>query len=215
VPRHLYAPDQLATLEQVIAEYRQAQGFNNDRAEAHVNLGALDARLGRLAAAEAAYRTAVRLQPAFIPAYLNLADLYRQRGREDMVTQTLRAGLQADPANGVASHVLGLSLVRQQRLREAISELARAVQLRPDVPRYAYVHGVALYEAGLVQQALQVLTEAHQRHPADRDILAALVEYYRQAGDRQAASAWARKPVELSPGGVQARRLLDSLERDP
>ena len=214
VPRHVYSPDQLATLDQVIAEYRQVQAFNADRAEAQVNLGALDARLGNSAAAEGAYRAAIRLQPAFIPAYINLADLYRQQGQEDMVAQTLRAALQADPANGAAYHALGLSLVRQQRLRDAIPELAQAARLRPDVPRYAYVYGVALHEAGQVQQALQVLTEAHQRHPADRDILAALVEYHRQAGDRQAAIAWARKLVEVSPGDVQARRLLDSLERE-
>jgi tetratricopeptide (TPR) repeat protein len=105
--------------------------------------------------------------------------------------------------------------VRQQRLRDAIPELAHAARLQPDMSRYAYVYGVALHEAGQVQQALQVLTEAHQRHPADRDILAALVEYYRQAGDRQAAIAWARKLVEVSPGDVQARRLLESLERSP
>jgi tetratricopeptide (TPR) repeat protein len=215
VPRDVYTPDQLATLDQVLAEYRQAQAFNADRAEAHVNLGALDARLGKPEAAEDAYRTAVRLQPAFIPAYINLADLYRQQGREDMVTQTLRTALQADPSNGAAHHALGLSLVRQQRLRDAIAELAQAAQLRPDVPRYAYVHGVALHEAGQVQQALRVLTDAHQNHPADRDILAALVEYHRQAGDRQAAIAWARKLVEVSPGDVQARRLLESLEGKP
>ena len=212
VPRQVYTPDQLAILDQVMAEYRQAQGFNADRAEAHVNLGALDARLGRLAAAEAAYRTALRLQPAFIPAYINLADLYRQQGREDLVVQTLRAALQADPANAAAYHGLGLSLVRQQRLPEAIPELAKAAQLHPDAPRYAYVYGVALHEAGEVQQGLQVLTEAQRRHPADRDILAALVQYHQQAGDRQAAIAWARKLVEASPGDVQARRLLESLE---
>ncbi len=212
VPRDVFTPDQLATLDQVIAEYRQAQGFNTDRAEAHVNLGTIDARLGRQAAAEGAYRTAIRLQPVFIPAYINLADLYRQQGREDLVAQTLRAALQADPAHAAAYHALGLSLVRQQRLRDAIPELAQAAQLQPDVPRYAYVYGVALHEAGQVQQALQVLTEVQQRHPVDREILAALVQYHQQAGDRQAAIAWARKLVEASPGDVQARRLLESLE---
>jgi Flp pilus assembly protein TadD len=154
----------------------------------------------------------MRLQPVFIPAYINLADLYRQQGREDLVAQTLRAALQADPAHAAAYHALGLSLVRQQRLRDAIPELAQAVQLQPDVPRYAYVYGVALHEAGQVQQALQVLTEAQRRHPVDREILAALVQYHRQAGDRQAAIAWARKLVEASPGDIQARRLLESLE---
>jgi Flp pilus assembly protein TadD len=81
--------------------------------------------------------------------------------------------------------------------------------------RYAYVYGVALHEMGQVPQALQVLREAHQRHPGDRDILVALAEYSRQAGDRQAAIAWARKLVALSPGDGQARRLLESLERQP
>jgi predicted CXXCH cytochrome family protein len=215
VPRNLYTPDQLATLQQVIAEYRQAQAFNADRAEAHVNLGSLDARLGNMQAAESAYRTALRLQASFIPAYINLADLYRQQGREDSVIQTLREALRVDPGNGAAHHALGLSLVRQQRLRDAIPELAQAAQLRPDLPRYAYVYGVALHETGQVPRALQVLTEAQARHPGDRDILVALVEYSRQAGDRQGAIAWARKLVEMSPGDLRARRLLESLERQP
>ncbi len=213
VPRNTYTPEQLASLDQVIVEYRQAQAFNADRAEAHVNLGTLEARLGKPEAAEAEYRMAIRLQPVFIPAYINLADLYRQQGREDQATLTLRQALQVDPENGAAHYGLGLSLVRQQRLRDAIPELAKAAELRPDMSRYAYVYGVALHETGQIQRALQVLTEAHRRHPADRDILVALVEYHRQTGDRQAAIAWARKLVEVSPGDVQARRLLESLER--
>jgi predicted Zn-dependent protease len=74
---------------------------------------------------------------------------------------------------------LGLSLVRQRQLRDVVPELAKVAQLRPDVPRYAYVYGVALQETGEVQRALQVLTEAHERHPADREILVRLAKYRR------------------------------------
>jgi Flp pilus assembly protein TadD/DNA-binding NarL/FixJ family response regulator len=213
VARNFYTPDQLATLEQVIAEYRQAQAFNADRAEAHVNLGGLEARLGRPEAAEAAYRTALRLQPAFILAYINLADLYRQQGREDRVT--LREALMVYPENAAARHALGLSLVRQRQMLDAVPELAKAGQLRPDMTRYAYVYGVALHEAGEGQRALQILTEAHERYLAEREILVALAEYARQAGDRQAAIAWARKLIVLSPEDSQAHRLLEGLERSP
>jgi predicted CXXCH cytochrome family protein len=215
VPRNVYTAEQLTALDRVIVEYRQAQAFNADRAEAHLNLGTLEARLGNVEAAAAAYRTAIRLQPAFIPAYINLADLSRQQGHETRATQTLREALQVDPENGAARHALGLSLVRQQRLRDAIPELAKAAQLRPDVPRYAYVYGVALHQTGRIQQALQVLKDAQTRYPGDRDILAALAQYHRQAGDRQGAIAWARKLVEASPGDPGARHLLESLERAP
>jgi tetratricopeptide (TPR) repeat protein len=215
VPRHLYTTEQLTWLDQGITEYRQAQLSNADRAEAHINLGALDASLGNTGAAEAAYRTAIRLQPVFIPAYINLADLYRQYNREDQAAQTLRTALDIDPRNGDAYHALGLSLVRQQRLRDALPALAQAAQLRPDLPHYAYVYGVALREAGEGQRALQVLEAAHAQHPAARDIVVALMEYALQARDRPSALAWARKLVELAPDDSRVRQLLESLERRP
>jgi len=213
VPRDLFAAAQLKTFDQVIAEYREAQAFNADRAEAHLNLGALDAQLGKFDTAEQAYRTAIRKQPSFIPAYINLADLYRQQGQEDRVEQTLREALKVDSGNGDASHTLGLSLVRQKRLRDAIPELARAAQRRPDVARYAYVYGVALHEAGDTRRALDILKRAHQRHPSDREIVVALAEYHRQSGDRKAAIAWARKLVEMSPEDGRGLRLLQALEQ--
>jgi Flp pilus assembly protein TadD len=215
VPRNLYTPEQLTRLDLGLTEYRQAQTFNADRAEAHINLGALNASLGDAAAAEAEYRTAIRLQPAFIPAYVNLADLYRQLNREDQAVQTLRTALDLDPRNGDAYHALGLSLVRQQRLRDALPALAQAAQLRPDLPHYAYVYGVALHGAGEGQRALQILEAAYARHPAARDIVVALMEYSIQARDRPGALAWARKLVELAPDDSRARQLLESLERRP
>jgi predicted CXXCH cytochrome family protein len=215
VPRREFAGEQLAALDRAIAEYREAQALNADRPEAHVNLGALDARRGRLDAAEQEYRTALRLQPTFMPAYVNLADLYRQQGQEDRVAQTLEAALKIDPRNGDVHEGLGLSLVRQKRLREALPLLAKAAQLRQDLPRYAYVYGVALHEAGETRRALDVLRAAHARAPADREILVALAQYSSAAGDRGAAAAWARTLVELAPDDRGARQLLESLEGRP
>jgi hypothetical protein len=42
-------------------------------------------------------RTALRLQPSFIPTYIDLIDRYRQQGREHKVMQTLRKALQVAP----------------------------------------------------------------------------------------------------------------------
>jgi Flp pilus assembly protein TadD len=83
------------------------------------------------------------------------------------------------------------------------------------VARYAYVHAVALHTAGDVRRALQVLKQAHERHPTDRDIVVALAEYHAGAGDREAALGWARALVRMAPDDEQARRLLQSLEAKP
>jgi tetratricopeptide (TPR) repeat protein len=186
-----------ATLDRVVAEYRRAQGANADRADAHVNLGSLEARFARPDVAETEYLAALRLDPSFAPAYINLADLYRERGREDLVVQTLERALGADPRNGDVHEAMGLSLVRQKRLGDAVPVLAKAAALRPDLPRYTYIHAVALREAGHGRQALDVLQRAHTRYPADRDILAALAAYSRQDGDHAAAERWAQKLAEL------------------
>jgi tetratricopeptide (TPR) repeat protein len=213
VPRASYSGEQLAVLDRAIAEYRQIQAFNLDRAESHANLGMLELRLGNGEAARIAFETAIRLQPSFGPARIHLADLYRAQGREDRAEATLREALRVDPADGDAREALGLSLVRQKRLKEALPELARAAQLRPDVARYAYVHAVALHETGDVRRALQVLKQAHERHPTDRAIVVALAEYHAGAGDRAAAVAWARTLVRMAPDDAAATRLLESLER--
>ena len=43
----------------------------------------LHTQLGELDEAEAAYRTPLAVDPSFVASHLNLADLYRQQGRDD------------------------------------------------------------------------------------------------------------------------------------
>ena len=203
--------DQQAVFDAAIAEYRKVQAFNADRAEARVNLGMLEMRLGNQQAARRAYEKAIELQPSFIPSYTNLADLFRSQGDEANAEQTLRNGLKVDANTAELHEGLGLALVRQKRLREATNELARAAQLQPDNPRFAYIHAIALNELGDVRGAIKVLGQAHERHPGERQIVMALVEYNVRAGDRAAAVRWAKKLVELSPGDPQAEQLLRQL----
>ena len=122
----LFAGDESLALAAALAEYRAAQETNGDRPEAHLNLGWLDIRRGRLDEAEKDFQTALRLDPAFVPAYVNLADLFRLQRREPEGEQLLRRALEIDPANAAAHHALGLLLVRTRRLPEALDELGAA-----------------------------------------------------------------------------------------
>jgi predicted CXXCH cytochrome family protein len=128
------------------AEYVAAERFNADRPENRTNLGTYYAERGQFADAETELRAAIALDPMFVPAWANLADLMRMQGREADAEAALRDGIEHAPADATLHHALGLSLVRQKKNDEALSELKRATELAPGNARFAYVYGVAKAE---------------------------------------------------------------------
>ncbi len=212
LPRESMTPGQQEALRRALADYRAAQELNADRPEAQLNLAWLHAAQGDHSAAEKASLEAIFLDPDFIPAYVNLADLYRLMERDADGERVLGEGLARAPETASLHHALGLNLVRRKRLAEAIGSLKRAADLAPGEPRFAYVLGVALHEAGRTSDAMVVLEKAHERHPGDRSILEALVAFNRQAGRIAESLRFARALALLSPGDPGIRELIRQLE---
>jgi tetratricopeptide (TPR) repeat protein len=157
-------------LQAALAEYARAQAVNADRPESHLNMGLMYLSQGLLREAEQAYLTALRLDPAFGPGYVNLSDLYRQTDRDKAGEALLRKGMSAVADSPDLHHALGLLLVRQKRMQESIEQLRRAAELAPERSRYAYVHALALQSVGEAEQAARVLRQALERDPANREI---------------------------------------------
>jgi Flp pilus assembly protein TadD len=211
LPSNAMTAEQRRLLDAAVQEYIEAQQATADRAESHLNLGWLYIQRGRFADAEAAYRTALRLQPTFVQAYVNLADLYRLQGKDDDGERMLREGLAVAPDHADLQHALGLVLVRQQRTREAIAAFEQAARLAPENPRYSYVYAVALHSTGSPQRAIGVLKQALTRSPYDRDILLALATFHRDLGDVDAAMSYAERLVAMMPHDPGAQQLLQQL----
>ena len=183
-----------------VEEYRRSLAFSADRAESHFNLGNLERQIGRAREAETAYRRAVALDPTFVPAVINLADLLAAQEREDESAAILRQGLSKTPESGDIEHALGLAAIRRRDMSAALTHLERAARLRQDVARYAYVHAVALHDSGDPARALRLLEQAVERHPADTDILEALVAWSLERGDETGARRW-RARLAPATGG--------------
>ena len=196
---------------EVLEEYKKTQMATAERPESHMNLGNLHLQLGEWSLAEQEYQTALRIDSAFIPAYVNLADQYRVQGREQEAEEILLRG-QKSSDHADLHHAIGLLLVRQQRLPEAIISLEKAARQEPGVARYSYVYGVALQSAGREREALNVLRSAQKRHPNDREILWALVTYLVQSGSPQEALGYAEKLRELFPQDPQIQNLIRNLD---
>ncbi len=88
-----------------------------------------------------------------------------------------------------------------------------ATELEPDRARYLYVYAVALHSAGRVEEAMTVLKAGLARHPADRDILLALVTFSRAAGDADTALDYAERLARIVPDDRSVAGLIQELRR--
>jgi predicted CXXCH cytochrome family protein len=198
------SPAQRTAFEAAAAEYEAAQRYNADRPEARAALGNFRARQGRLAEAQADLESALALDAAFVPAWVNLADLHRAQGRDDEAERVLRDGLARAGDHAALRHALGLTLVRRQQLPAAIEQLAAATRLAPDDARYAYVHAVALHSAGREAAARRELDRALARHPDDRELLMAATTY----GGAATGEKYARRLAERYRGDPAVAQFL-------
>jgi Tfp pilus assembly protein PilF/formate-dependent nitrite reductase cytochrome c552 subunit len=198
VPQQHLSPTGAAAFERAAEEYVETQRYNADRAEARVNLGTFFAERGDLGGAEAELRSAIRMEPSSIPAYVNLADVYRAMGRDAEGERLLRDGLTTTPNSGVLHFALGLVLTRLDRGDTALREFARAAGLEPGNARFAYVHAIALHSAGKVDAAIERLKSALIMHPGNGDIIAALVKFHEARGDSAQARRYANQLRAMS-----------------
>ena len=181
--------------ERATAEFVAAQELDADRAG-----GPPRARRARMPSqqafdrAEAELKRALAIDPAFVPAAVNLADLYRTHGP--------RRRRRADPARGAHARARQPDALARARPGDGARRSARRKRSscsaprrawHPANPRYGYVYAVALHSQGRRPEALRTLESVLVRHPYDRDSLSALAAYYREAGDVRHALRYAER----------------------
>ena len=211
-PQDQIKDEQAEVLKAAINEYIEAQEFNGERAESLVNLAGLYIDMDDFTQAEEAYRKAIKLQPQFVPAYINFAQMLKNLSREKEAANTLTAGIQQVPESASFYHALGLSQIRQKDVNSALQSLGKAATLDADNNRYQYVYAVALQSAGKVNLALEILLKTHDAHPYDTDVLYTLVTFSRDAGRRKQALLYANKLQALVPGNPDIEKLVQQLK---
>jgi Flp pilus assembly protein TadD len=158
-----------------------------------------------MAKGEEELKAAIRLEAGFIPAYVNLADLYRARGRDAESERILRDGLKVAPNSAILRYALGLALVRSKRTDAALGELERAAALEPSNARFNYVYAVALHSTGKAAAAIARLEKVLTAHPNDREILQALASFHQERGEHAVAKKYADQ-LRLLTGDEQSIR---------
>ncbi|MCC7487798.1 MAG: tetratricopeptide repeat protein [Burkholderiales bacterium] len=117
--------------ERALELIARAIARRGDAAPFHASLGQVHSRLGRAREAEAACRTALRLDPGLHDARLRLGNLLRERGDDAAAEACFREVLAARPGDEQARVNLGVTLRAQGRLDEAIAEYRAALAGHP------------------------------------------------------------------------------------
>jgi tetratricopeptide (TPR) repeat protein len=194
-----------------IREYEESQMLNADYPASHINLGNLYLERGEYDRAAASYKKAIEVEPAFIPGYINMADVYRLQNQDEKGRGILLHALGIAPESTSVHHALGLLMIRTGEQKKALNHLRKAATLAPESARYSYVYGVALNSLKMSGQAISVLRKALIHNPYDRDLLVSLATIHRDRGEFEKALRYAVRLVKNYPENQDYQQLEQQL----
>ncbi|MEA3490980.1 MAG: multiheme c-type cytochrome [Campylobacterota bacterium] len=189
-------------LEKAFAEYEKTLLFTAERPESQLSLGLFYTNRKMFERAEKAYREAMRLQPQFVPAYINYSNFLTNQGRDKEAFDILQKGVAALPNIAILHHAIGLWYVRDKKSHRAVEELKKALQLDRDSARFAYVYAIAIGESD-PKEAIEILEEAYMKHTGDIQIISGLAYYHKERGDENRSRLYERKLKELQNFSVR------------
>ena len=200
--------DQQHDLISLIDEYRNSLAVSADSPATQLSIATLEIRLGNLNKAEQAYLHALRIEPNYVPALINLADFYRGTGQEEKSEPLFKKALRLSPDSGAAYHSYGLFLVRKQNYDGALPYLKAAVGKNDALPRYAYVYAVALDSIGRADDAVKILIKANERWPNQYNLLMTLIIYLEKTGNTNSVYKYLSRLTAIAPNAADVKKLL-------
>ncbi|MGB2078507.1 MAG: tetratricopeptide repeat protein [Vibrio sp.] len=202
---------QTSRLNQVLEEYRKAQAYQADRGFSHVALGNLALNLKELDKAEQHFKQAIEVEPIYVPAYVNLADVYRRQKLEKNAQEVLRQGIKIAPDNASLHYALAMSYVRDGQKPKAVGALKSATDYAPQNVNYLYTYSLLLKDQGQTDLEIEALKKAYQAAPQNPDMVYALIQALHQNGDYQSALDYALKLQQMLPPNAQLQAYIEQL----
>ncbi|NOR55075.1 MAG: hypothetical protein GQ531_02585 [Sulfurovum sp.] len=193
---------QKEALTKALNEYKASLLFTAERPETQLSLARLYTVEGKMKKAKEAYVEALRLQPMFVPAYINYSHFLQTQGKELEAKEVLENGIKVLPKMAMLHHTLGLWYVRAKESKKAEVSLKHARDLDKNNARFSYVYAISL-GAHDAKAAIVVLEEAYARHQGDMSIVSGLAYYYKQVGNVKKSEMYEKKVKALQNFSVR------------
>ncbi len=192
----------------VINSYRETLMYSADSPATLASLATLEAYFQNFEQVEFYYKKALEIEPAYIPARVNIADLYRSQGNEKMARQQLLKAVNLAPDSAMAQHSLGLHYIRNRNYKQALKHLHLATITEGQQPRYTYVYAVALESQNQLQKAIKALKTGVERWPNQVDMLFALINFMEKNGNLIEAASYVSQLSKIAPSSPEVKKLI-------
>jgi tetratricopeptide (TPR) repeat protein len=148
--------------------FAAAIAIKPDLADSHHGLALACQEIPDLAAAEAAYRSTLRLQPDALPAAVGLAEVLNLQGRPDDALSLLAPLDSSNPPGRAAlEQARGTARLLKEDYGTALAHFERALAAAPNHPKAAHARAVALQHLGRMEEALSAFRKIITDSPAN------------------------------------------------
>jgi len=180
-------------------------------ARAHYNYGAALQQEGRLDEAQNAYGEALRLDPKYVKASVNMALVFLSQSKLDESRKYYERALELEPQNGEVRSGYAYILERLGRIDEARGQYEQAVRLSPTSARLLYTYGAFLDKRGELDGAIAQYRRALEVNPNLADAHSELATALLTKGDSKEAEVHYLAAMRLNPNRADVHSNLGSL----
>ena len=184
--------------EEAIAAARHILSVYPKFIEAYRLLGKACLERGDMESAAEMFMRVLSADPEDLIAYVGLADAYRAMGKTEQAIWFLEKALDLEPSH--------------KEIRKELEHLYREIGGPELIPHYTLAGlGRTYIKSGLLEQAVQTLSEALAREPDRVDIRMSLAEAQWRMGKRLEAAQTCLEVLDLLPNCLKANLILGYL----
>ncbi|MBI4907798.1 MAG: tetratricopeptide repeat protein [Acidobacteria bacterium] len=158
---------------------------------------------------------AVRAQPDFVLARMNLGGAYMRAGKPDKAVEQYEAAMRLDPSKAEQVYLAGVARLAMQQHSEAEGLFRKALTMSPTTEQAAQAHnnlGLILAQGGKIDEALAEFRAAVAADgtfvPAHRNIVSMLLQKKQPAE----ALAHMEAAIQKHPQNAGLREVLEALK---
>lgn len=189
---------------QALEHIDRALGLQANDPAYYLNRGVALLGLQRAGEAIASFRQALALQPGFVQAHNNLANVLYQQGDRRQAQVHWRQAIDLQPEYAEAHHNLARALLDEDQFAAAVMYARHAVRLRPESAGNHRTLGEALCGQLAFEEAAACLREAVRRAPQWPDAHCGLAHVLQKQGQLAEAAAHLQQALHLNPACAEA-----------